>query len=402
VRTDGERILGGLITGHHLATFETLPALTARNAAAIGFADPLLYAVDLQNQYLVPLPGQLDPKGEPLDRLRIDTTVAGMAYRVPRIVETSPGSAESQRWWVPLIDGTERMGVLAVTVPRNDDEIRARAAELGALIGLMMAGKRSASDAYARLVRTRPMHLSAELLWSMLPTRTFATEQVVVSAALEPAYKVGGDAFDYAFAGDILHVSVFDAMGHDTTAGLTAAIAMSACRNNRRQGAGLFETGEAIDAAIGEQFGQTQFATGILADLDTRTGHVTWVNRGHHPPLVLRRGRLAAVLETVPDPPMGFLMGATQQPARYQLEPGDRLLFYSDGVVEARNPEGEEFGLDRFVDFVLKREADGVSAPETLRRLVQALLDHQQDLLQDDATVLLVEWRTERHRQLVL
>ncbi len=58
------------------------------------------------------------------------------------------------------------------------------------------------------------------------------------------------------------------------------------------------------------------------------------------------------------------------------------------------------FGLDRFTDFVIKREADGLSAPETLRRLVHSILLHQRGRLQDDATVMLVEWRTERLRQL--
>ncbi|WP_229803113.1 SpoIIE family protein phosphatase [Planobispora rosea] len=202
-------------------------------------------------------------------------------------------------------------------------------------------------------------------------------------------------------AGDTLHLSIFDAMGHDTAAGLTATIAMGACRNNRRQGADLLAVTEAIDAAIAEQFGGTRFATGILADLDIRTGALRWVNRGHHPPLVLRGGHVVASLEAEPDPPMSLGMGACTESSHYQLQPGDRLLFYTDGVIEAKSPDGHEFGLERFADFIIRREADGMPAPETLRRLIQTLLDHQHDHLDDDATVLRVEWQTQRHHRLL-
>jgi hypothetical protein len=415
VRSDGERMLGGLISANHLASMEDLPALIAEHAELVGFSHTMVYVVDLQGQFLAPLPGQHDEDGKPLERIRIDATMAGWAFRNLEITcarhagdssdaEGAPSSTgeDPRRLWVALLDGTERLGVLAVTVPGDDELARWRAGQLASLISLLVASKRSTSDTYSRLVRAQPMHLSAEVLWTLMPARTFANERVVVSAALEPAYLVGGDVFDYGLAGDVLHLSIFDAMGHDTAAGLTATIAVGACRNNRRQDADLVTITEKIDEAIAEQFDGTRFATGILADLDTRTGLLTWVNRGHHPPLVLRSGRVVATLEMEPDPPMGLGMGVFTKPARYQLEPGDRLLFYTDGVIEAQSPDGELFGLERFTDFVIRREVDGVPAPETLRRLIQTLLEHQQGRLQDDATVLLVEWRTQRHYQLTL
>lgn len=99
---------------------------------------------------------------------------------------------------------------------------------------------------------------------------------------------------------------------------------------------------------------------------------------------------------------MGLHLGPAAGLARRQLEPGDRLLLYTDGIVEALTPDGERFGLDRFADFVIRREADGVSAPETLRRLIHSILSYQRGQLQDDATVMLVEWRTGRHQKLAL
>ena len=83
-----------------------------------------------------------------------------------------------------------------------------------------------------------------------------------------------------------------------------------------------------------------------------------------------------------------------------QLEPGDRLLLYSDGIVEARNAHGEFFGEQRLVDFTRRAELAGLPAPETLRRLAAAVLDHQGGHLQDDATLVLVDWSADARRRL--
>ncbi|MGW8889095.1 PP2C family protein-serine/threonine phosphatase [Streptomyces sp. NPDC055749] len=77
---------------------------------------------------------------------------------------------------------------------------------------------------------------------------------------------------------------------------------------------------------------------------------------------------------------------------REQLHPGDRLILYTDGITEAKDPSGEEFGLERFVQFILSHNAEGLPVPETLRRLVHSVLDYQKGQLQDDATVLFMEW----------
>ncbi|MFD1545804.1 PP2C family protein-serine/threonine phosphatase, partial [Nonomuraea guangzhouensis] len=409
MRSEGERMLGGLLGASHQAAIEDLPDLVAEHAKPLGFCQTMIYVVDLQQQYLVPLPGQHDAAGEPLRPIRIDATLAGRAYRNVEVVQAkhvvegepeAPADEGRRRLWVPLLDGTERVGMLGVTVPAGDDDIDWRVKQLASLVSLLLISKRNFSDTYASLVRVESMTLSAEVLWNLMPSGSFANDKVVVGAALEPAYDVGGDVYDFALSGDTLHLSIFDAMGHDTSAGLTATIAVGACRNNRLRGTGLLAASEAIDEAIAEQFGATRFATGILADLNLKTGELTWVNRGHHPPLVIRRGRRVATLESVPSPPMGFRLGLSAGLEHYQLERGDRLLFYTDGIIEAHSPEGEVFGLERFIDFVVRREADGMSAPETLRRLIQSILEHQHGRLQDDATVLSVEWHGEKEHRL--
>ncbi|MGI5282326.1 PP2C family protein-serine/threonine phosphatase [Nonomuraea polychroma] len=406
-----DEMLGGLLRANHLASLEDLPGLVAEHAGRAGLAHAMLYVADLQQQFLVPLPGQCDEAGKPLERIPIDTTVAGKAFRgvEPVQARTATAAAETsepfsgdgpRRLWVPLLDGTDRIGVLGVIVPVADEAVLAKVSRLAALVALLIESKRPFSDVYAQLLRTRPMALSAEVLWNLMPGATFANDRVVVSAALEPAYEVGGDAYDFALNGDVLRLAIFDAMGHDTSAGLTATIAMGCFRKHRREGADVLAAGEAIDEAIADHFIATRFATGILADLDTRTGRLIWANRGHPPPVVLRRGQPVATLDGVFGTPMGLSLGLPTELGRYQLEPGDRLLLYTDGVIEAQDPQGQLFGLERFIDFVIRRETDGVPAPETLRRLINTILDHQHGWLQDDATVLLVEWRAEQQHRL--
>lgn len=74
-------------------------------------------------------------------------------------------------------------------------------------------------------------------------------------------------------------------------------------------------------------------------------------------------------------------------------KPGDCVLLYTDGVVEARDADGAEFGLGRFTDFIIRSDAAGERPAEVLRLLIHAILDYQRNRLRDDATILLFEWR---------
>ncbi|WP_344906107.1 PP2C family protein-serine/threonine phosphatase [Streptosporangium longisporum] len=175
---------------------------------------------------------------------------------------------------------------------------------------------------------------------------------------------------------------------------MTANLAVAACRNHRRQGADLIEVSKGIEKVLVDEFGAAnRFATAILASLNVRTGVFTWVNRGHHPPVVIRNGRWVTTLHCPPAHPVGLDLDLPVTQCKEQLEPGDRVLIYTDGMTEARNRDGEEFGLERFIDFIIRYNADGLPVPETLRRLVRNILKYHDGMLQDDATVLLVEWR---------
>ncbi|MFJ8192077.1 PP2C family protein-serine/threonine phosphatase [Streptomyces sp. NPDC096094] len=394
-------MLAGLLDASHLMPLELLPEQAAEHARAAGFSQVLIYLGDLQRRWLRLLTGKgLDAgqgAGGEEGELSMDGTLAGRACQFGRIVPgppvaPGPGNAGARHWWVPLLNGAERLGVLRVTTAVDDERAQEDMSRLASLVALIVHSKHSSSDSFARLTRTGPMNIAAEMQWHLMPPHSYADGRVVISASMEPAYQTSGDAFDYSTAGDVVHLAIFDAMGHDTAAGLSANLAMATCRNTRRQGADLVEITERIEEALIEQYGYRRYVTGIQADLDTSTGVLSWVNRGHHPPILIRGNRGHTTLSCRPAHPMGTGLGLKVTVCQEQLQPGDRIVLYTDGITEARTAGGTEFGLEHFTDFILRHHADGLPVPETLRRLTRAVLDHHDGRLQDDATILLCEW----------
>jgi serine phosphatase RsbU (regulator of sigma subunit) len=188
---------------------------------------------------------------------------------------------------------------------------------------------------------------------------------------------------------------VFDAVGHDLAAGLATTLALAATRNARRTGQSLAAAAAQADRVIAEQE-RKRFVTALLAELDLTTGVLRYLNAGHPPPVLLRDGRMIKVLHTSVRPPLGLghLSGVPPETGHEQLQPGDRLLLHTDGITEARDPSGTQFGLERLADLAERHHREGLPAPETLRRIAHDVLEHQNGLLQDDATLLLLEWAT--------
>ncbi|MET8189088.1 PP2C family protein-serine/threonine phosphatase [Streptomyces sp. NPDC005133] len=388
-------MLAGLLAESHLMPLEQLPAKVAEHAEPAGLAHVAIYLTDLQRHVLRNLAEEGMGgcrRGIHTAELRIEGTVPGRAFQYGRLLPAASACPGKYRWWAPLLGGTERLGVLRVTTEGDDHRTRQDVQLLADVVALIVVSKRDYSDAYARLIRTDTMNVAAEMLWRLLPPRAYSDGRVVISATLEPAYRVGGDAFDYVLDGPLIHLSIFDAMGHDTAAGLTAGLAMGACRNARRRNADLVEITEEIEKVLIEQFGGTRYATGIVARLDTGTGLLEWVNRGHHPPVLIRGGRWVTQLACPPGDPMGTGLGVAPEVCREQLEPGDRLVLYTDGITEARTATGGEFGLSGFIDFLIRQHADRVPVPETLCRFMHRVVDHHVGEWQDDATVLFCEW----------
>jgi len=265
--------------------------------------------------------------------------------------------------------------------PELLEGLRGPVTSLAGLVGELVVSKGQYTDVFERVRRGVPMGVGAELLWRQVPPLTFATSRFVVTAQLEPWHQVGGDAFDYSLDGDVLHLAVLDGMGHGLGATLLVSVALAAYRNARRTGLDLVATAAAIDSTLADQFGDDSFVTGVLARLQVSTGTLSLLCAAHPPPLLVRDGRPVGEAHADPGLPLG-LGGREDAVAHTSLQPGDRLLLFTDGVIEARSADGEFFGLARLVDLLTRQEAAGQPPAETLRRLIHTVLHHRHVALQ--------------------
>lgn len=383
-----EGLLGTLLDAAHFANPDELAGLVNRAARIVGIRDSVIYLSDYEQHQLLPLAGEGVP---PREALLIDQTFGGRAYRSVEALasETDDGGVTV---WLPLLDGTSRIGVLEATVEELDPATARRCRQLAALVAVLVVTKELYSDTFPVARRVKPLSLAAELQWSMLPPLAFSDGRVSVSGALEPSYRIAGDSFDYALVDGEAHVAVIDAMGHGFDAAVMASVAVTAYRHARRSGLDLADTYAAMDEAVRQQFPADRFATAQIARLDALSGTVTWVNAGHPPPMILRGTRHIGPLDCTPSLPLG-LGGGVEEIAETRLEPGDRLFLFSDGILEARSSEGSFFGEGPMIEVLERALSTALPPAEILRRLLRAVADHQEGDLVDDATTVLVEWR---------
>ncbi|MGY1737134.1 PP2C family protein-serine/threonine phosphatase [Geodermatophilus sp. SYSU D00684] len=382
---------------HHLSADE-LGAVVAAQARRLGVLGAVVYLADYAQHALLPLPGEGVPARQ---ELTIDGSVAGRAFRRVEPVHAPAGDGPASLW-VPLLDGAERIGVVEYVLdgdptPELEDDARS----FTSLVAELVVTRDAYSDLFARLRRRRELTLAAEIQWELLPPLTYASDRVVITGALEPSYDIGGDTFDYAVNGALVDLAVLDAVGHGLPAALLTTAAVGAYRHARRAGLDLPAVAAAMDAVVAGQFAGSRFATAAVARLDLDTGLLAWVNCGHPDPIVVRDGALIRPPACPPARPLG-LLAAAPAVCRMQLRPGDRVLLYTDGVVEARSPDGAFFGEDRLADLVVRAELAGDPPPETMRRLMGSVMQHQDGRLQDDASIVMVEWQTGHEERLRL
>jgi hypothetical protein len=382
----GERLLGALLDRAHEMPPQLIAPLVAEEASRFGARDVSILLQDYGQRVLRPLPGRGLAVGEPES---IDESLAGRAFLSATVIEhPQPGGV---RMYLPLLDGSDEVGVLALTLSTVSEDDRRLLRRLAGLVADMIVTKNSYTDQFFQARRSLPMTLAAEIQWALMPPLTMVTPQVALAGILEPSYDVAGDSFDYAINDDILHLAVIDAMGHGLNAALLATLAICAYRHARRASVGLADLYGQMDSAINHQFGPEQFVTAQMMRLDISTGHLQWVNAGHPAPLLIRNDRVIRALESPGTLPVGF-GGATPHISEERLRSGDRVLFFTDGVTEAHRPGEEQFGQERFITFVERVAHAGGGVQQTVRALSHSLTRARGGTTGDDTTLLLVEW----------
>ncbi|WP_407563097.1 PP2C family protein-serine/threonine phosphatase [Streptomyces sp. 184] len=383
----GERLLGKLLDRAHEMPPQLIAPLVAEEVKRVGGWDVTILLQDYEQLMLVPLPGRGLVGGEAVP---IDDSLAGEAFLSLTAVEEAVD--DGVRMYLPLLDGSDEVGVMVLTLDTVEEGDRRLLRRLAGLVADMIVTKDAYTDKFFQARRREPMSVAAEIQWSLLPPLSMRTPQVEVAGILEPAYNIAGDSLDYALNDDILHLAIVDAMGHGLNASVLATVAVGAYRHARRSDVDLEELYSFMDTAIDEQFGPDQFVTAQMMRLNIGTGHLQWVNAGHPAALLIRDHRVVRSLENPGTLPVGF-GGATPQVSSLDLQRGDRLMFYTDGLTEEHQPGQEQFGEERMIEMIEHVGPTCKSVQQMARALSHALKAERRDLTSDDATLFLVEWR---------
>ncbi|MDO0933243.1 PP2C family protein-serine/threonine phosphatase [Streptomyces sp. DG2A-72] len=392
----GERLLGVLLDRAHEMPPQLIAPLIAEEVARVGGRDVSILLQDYGQLVLVPLPGRRLMVGEPEP---IGDSPAGTAFLHATAVEVP--QSDGVRMYLPLLDGSDQVGVMALTLDTVDDDDRRLLRRLAGLVADMLVTKHSYTDQFFFARRREPMSVAAEIQWSLLPPLAMSVPQVAVAGILEPAYDVAGDSFDYALNEDILHVAMVDAMGHGLDAATMATVAVGAYRHARRAGIGLSEIYTFMDRAIAEQFGPDHFVTAQMMRLNITTGHLQWVNAGHPAPLLIRDHKVVRQLVGPTTLPVGF-GGEEPRISRQRLQRGDRVLCFTDGLIEEHEAGEEQFGEEQLIHWVNHIEHTEKGVRAVVRALSHALKQQRGGRTTDDATLFLIEWRGGAADHLVL
>jgi serine phosphatase RsbU (regulator of sigma subunit) len=366
-----------------------MPDILSRAASGFGATDVVVYLVDFSKTVLEPIPDRSAHADAPGTEA-LDATMAGRAYADQKILTADRHG--DVRVWIPLVEGSDHTGVIALSLPSMDDGLLAACAELGILAGYLIAVHARCTDIYNLYRRRRSMSLAASMQWDILPPLVLTAGSVSVAGLLEPAYDIGGDCFDYAVNGSSFEFTIMDAVGRGLDAARLTSMAISNYRHDRREGRSLAAMHTSLGTMVSSMTVGSTFVTGLLGRIDLESGAFTWTNAGHPLPLLLRQGRVIAELLCPPTPPWGV---SRPEPSMStdQLEPGDCVFVYTDGITEARTADGDFFGVERLIDFLDRHAAESLRPEEILSRVVASVRDHRgSDDLADDATALMVRW----------
>ncbi|WP_407110344.1 PP2C family protein-serine/threonine phosphatase [Streptomyces sp. DSM 116494] len=380
---DEENPLPGLLQAAEEATPVEAVDVVAHNLHRRFGAETVSFLlVDLTGQAVVRLTtvGSVE-SGQDAERISLPGSVYGQVVRTQQPHQgTVPRGV---RLITPVTNRGDAIGLLELTLPRTPAESVLRAVrEAARALAYIVITNQRFTDLYTWGRRTTPLSLAAEIQHQLLPV-SLACEaaQFTLSGALEPAATISGDTFDFTLDRETLHLSVTDPMGHDLHAALLATLLMGALRGARRAGADIDEQARRADHALLEYGGG--HATGQLLRVNLRSGRTQLVNAGHPWPLRVRAGRVEEISLAV-DQPFGLPFPHTYQVQSLDLRPGDRLVMFTDGLLERG---AEDLGLDTIL-----MDAQHLHPRETALSLTERVLEANNGRLEDDATVMVLDW----------
>jgi phosphoserine phosphatase RsbU/P len=244
-----------------------------------------------------------------------------------------------------------------------------------------------------RLSLKRDLEVAREIQNAMLPEGTWSGPGVEAFGLTKPANTVGGDFYDILPQPDgTVLVALGDVAGKASPAALLMALLLAILRTLVDEGLPLTALVQRLNIQVTRHAPASRFITLFLASFNPATGRLEFVNAGQTPPLLRRQnGSIERLMSG--GIALGMFEGSTYQAGELQMQPGDALLMYSDGLTEAESPDGQPFdeaGLERTLA-LFAGAYQKTAAAELGKAVFDAVERHRRDQrLQDDLTVLVL------------
>jgi sigma-B regulation protein RsbU (phosphoserine phosphatase) len=221
----------------------------------------------------------------------------------------------------------------------------------------------------------------------LLPTALPSVAGIELAVAWQPANGVGGDCFDTLSFGRALGVSIADVAGKGMAAALLMSNLQAAVRAFAQDTAPPAVICASVNRLLCRNMASGRFATFCYARIEPDLRRIVYANAGHNPPLLVRADGTIALLSQG-GMVLGIFPDNAYEQAMLPVGPGDRLVFYTDGITEARSPAGEEYGEDRLSDTA--RTTRGRPIEEMKDQLLAAVNEFTGGTFEDDATLIVV------------
>lgn len=288
---------------------------------------------------------------------------------------------------IPVSQRGQVLGVLEVC-GADGESLVTRMSPIATLLAKDLIGSLLYGDSLERLRRSHELSVSATIQHTLLPLLGYRDETVELTGRLEPAYDVAGDLYDYAVNPEGVHMAMFDAVGHDLRSTILSTLTAGAYRRARRSGAPLEEIAGEIDTIVRSFDRKVDFVTGLMGRLELATGRLHVWNAGHPDPLLVRGTRVLTLNPSRRCRPFGLgpLGGSVDT---FDVEPDDLIVFYTDGVIEARNSGRREWGMARLREALIAFAASERPLDHIAKAVLGRVVNHVGRGLSDDAALLL-------------
>jgi serine phosphatase RsbU (regulator of sigma subunit) len=236
----------------------------------------------------------------------------------------------------------------------------------------------------------KEVELAAQVQRLFLPAGEPDIAGLEIAGMMQPARGVGGDYYDYIVIDPhTVQVIVADVSGKGVPAALLMSATAAATRLGANRGRNMLEQVQRLNSGILSVTDDGRFVTLLIAEIDTRKRMIHYVNCGHNPALLFRAstGTLARLNSSCP--PIGLSPEESCELASADLSPGDMVLFYTDGVTEAENKFGEEFGIQRLSE--LLRRGSSLSAEDLMGDIYNTTANFCGDQFSDDVTIVVIK-----------